>query len=200
MDPSVADAAAARARLLAHASVVGALAIVPLPWLPELAQVVVRRRLVDDLAKRHGVRLGSAARRELADALAPAERAVTGSAARRFVAARVARRLKVLALLPALEAAIAAAAGALLVERAFERARVAEVDMTEGEARRTRAVVGEALAAFVRPEAFEEVLRQTGALEGDRPFGERLAKAVRGIPAEALGVLVARFDHGWDSR
>jgi hypothetical protein len=199
MAPPVADAAAARARLLAHASVVGALAVVPFPWLPELAQVVVRRRLVDEIAKRHGVSLGSAARRALADALAPSERAVTGSEVRRFFAARVARRLKVLAMLPALEAAIATAAGAMLVERAFERAAAAEVAMTESEARRTHRIVAEALAAFVRPEAFEEVLRQTGALEGDQPFAERLVKAVRGLPSEALGVLVARFDHGWDS-
>jgi hypothetical protein len=192
-------AAAARARLVAHAPVVGALAAVPVPWLPELAQVIVRRRRVDAIAARFGVQLGSAARRELAEALAPPERAVTGSAARRFLAARVARRLKVVAVLPALEAGFALVAGAFLLERAFARCAEAGVAMTESEARRTKRVVAAALDAFVKPDAFEEMLRQTGALEGNRPFAERLARAVRELPAEALDVLVDRFDHGWDS-
>lgn len=199
MDHPVTELAAARARLLAHASVVAALAVVPVPWLPELGQVVVRRRIVDDLAKRHGAVLGSAARRSLGEALAPSERAVTGSVATRFVAARAARRFKLLGVLPAVEAAIALAAGAFLLDRAFEKSAAAGISMTEGEARRTQRVVAETLASFVRPEAFEEILRQTGALDGDQTLLERVTLAVRAMPAEAFDVLLSRFDHGWDS-
>ena len=199
MGPSVTELAAARARLVGHASVVAALAVVPVPWLPELGQVVVRRRIVDDIAKRHGAQLSSAARRSLGDALAPSERAVTGSVAKRFVAARVARCFKLLGVLPAVEAAVALAAGAFLIDRAFEKCAAAGIGMSEGEARRTQRVVAETLAAFVRPEAFEEVLRQTGALDGDQTLLERVTLAVRSMPAEAFDVLLSRFDHGWDS-
>jgi hypothetical protein len=199
MDPSVTELAAARARLVAHASIVAALAVVPVPWLPELGQVVVRRRIVDDIAKRHGVSLPSSARRSLGDALAPSEGAVTGSAAKRFVAARVARRFKLLGVLPAVEAAVALAAGAFLIDRAFEKCAAAGVSMTESEAQRTQRVVSATLAAFVRPELFEEVLRQTGALDGEQTLRERVTLALRAMPAEAFDVLLSRFDHGWDS-
>jgi hypothetical protein len=199
MDHPVTEIAAARARLLAHASVVAALAVVPVPWLPELGQVVHDAAPDDDLAKRHGAVLGSAARRSLGEALAPSERAVTGSVATRFVAARAARRFKLLGVLPAVEAAIALAAGAFLLDRAFEKCAAAGISMTEGEARRTQRVVSETLASFVRPEAFEEVLRQTGALDGDQTLLERVTLAVRAMPAEAFDVLLSRFDHGWDS-
>ncbi len=199
MGNSLPEHAAARARFAGHASIVAALAVVPVPWLPELGQVVVRRRIVDEIAKRHGFSLGSAARRSLGDALAPSEAALTGSAAKRFVAARVARRFKLLGVLPAVQAAVALAAGAFLVDRAFEKCSAAGIEMSEGEARRVHRVVSDTLSAFVRPDGFEEVLRRTGALDGDQTLLERVTLAVRSMPAEAIDVLLGRFDHGWDS-
>lgn len=199
MGALVADLDPAHARLLAHASVVGALAAVPVPWLPEFGQVFARRRLVDAVAKEQRVVLGAAARRALADALAPSEQALTGSLTSRFVAARMARRLKLLAVLPALEAAVALAAGAWLLERAFVRCQEQGITMTEAEAKRTERVVRAALTAFIKPDALEEVLRQTGALDEGLSFRARVRRALRGLPAESLRVLEARFDEGWNS-
>ena len=199
MGALVADLDPAHARLHAHASVVGALAIVPLPWLPELGQVVARRRLVEAVAKAQGVVLGAPARRALAEALAPSESAMTGSLSKRFLAARVARRFKLLAVLPALEAAVALAAGAFLLDRAFDRCSAQGVAMSETEAKRTQKVVHAALESFTRPASMEEVLRQTGALDDGLSFVERVRRALRGVPAESLRVLEARFDDGWDS-
>ncbi len=200
MGTSVDEARAARARVVAHASVVGALAAVPVPWFPELGQVLARRRLVDDLAREHEVVLGSAARRALGDALAPSERAVTGSELRRFAAARLARRVRILGALPALEAAVALTAGAFLLGRAFERCNAAELSMTEGEAVRTRRIVHATLEGLVRPEAVEEILRRTGALAEGLSVFERVRAVVADFPREALDVLTARFDEAWDSQ
>ena len=189
----------AHARLLAHASVVGALAVVPLPWLPELVQVAARRRLVATIAAEKRVHLSPAALRLLADALGPTDSAATGLLSRRFLAARIARRVKLIAVIPALEAAMTLAAGGLLLDRAFERGEEEGGPMTDAEARRIQRVIRAALEAFARPDAMEEVLRQTGALDDGVGFAERVNRALRGTPAEALRVLRGRFDEGWEA-